>query len=221
MLEEDLAGFVGSAQYGMLRIQCACTECFDRIHIDHLCQIGIIPCLDLLHLVGSTESVKEVDERYSALNCGQMCNRTQVHNFLRVGLGKHCKTGLTAGINVGVITVNVQRVGCHGTCGNMEDGRQKLTGNLVHIRDHQKQALGSRVGCGQRTRCQRTVNGTCGTCLGFHFDHLDSVSENVFQSCCRPLVNIVRHRAGRGNRIDSRDLGERITDVRRCLVTIH
>ena len=45
-------------------------ECIDGIHISHILQILVIPGLDLLDLVGGTETVEEVDERNLALDCG-------------------------------------------------------------------------------------------------------------------------------------------------------
>ena len=34
-----------------------------------------------------------------------------------------------------------EHVTCQRTSRHMEDGREQLTGNLVHVRNHQKQAL--------------------------------------------------------------------------------
>ena len=55
---------------------------------------------NFLDLVGSTESVEEVDERNPAFDRRQMCDRAQIHDLLRIGLSQHRKTGLTAGIKI-------------------------------------------------------------------------------------------------------------------------
>ena len=88
--------------------------------------------------MGGTEAVKEVDERNLAFNRGQMRNRGQIHNFLRVGFAQHGKTGLTAGHHVGVVTEDVQRVRGDCTGGDMEHAGELLGGDLVHVRNHEQ-----------------------------------------------------------------------------------
>ena len=74
----------------MVRIQALISpNALNGIHISHFLQILVIPCLDLLDLVGSTETVEEVDERNTSLDCRKMCNRSQVHYFLYAGLTEH------------------------------------------------------------------------------------------------------------------------------------
>ena len=110
-LEEDVRILCGTHLARMVRIQCIGTELIDRVHIDHFLQILIIPSLDLLDLVGSTETVKEVDERYPALDRSHMSNRSQIHDFLYGRLAEHSHTGLTAGIHIGVVAKDIQRMG--------------------------------------------------------------------------------------------------------------
>ncbi len=105
------------------------------------------------------EAVEEVDERDAALDGGQVRHGGQIHDLLRVGLGEHGEAGLAAGHNVGMVAENVQRVGGNRTRGNMEYARQQLASDLVHVRDHQEQALRSGVGGGQRAGCERAVHG--------------------------------------------------------------
>ena len=101
-----------------------------------------------MNFVGGAEPVKEVDERNTSLNCRQMRYSAQVHNLLRVGLTQHGETGLTAGIHVGMIAKDIQCLRCHRTGRNMKHSGQQLAGDLIHIGDHQQQALGSGVrGC--------------------------------------------------------------------------
>ena len=86
--------------------------------------------------MGGTETVEEVDEWNAALDSSQVSNSAQVHNFLWVCLSQHSKAGLTASINVGVVTEDVQRVGSYGSCRNVENGWQQLACDFVHVRDH-------------------------------------------------------------------------------------
>ena len=221
MLEEDIAVLVRTAHGRVLRVQCALTERLDSIHIAHFLEILIIPDGDLLDLVGGTEAVEEVDERNTALDGSQMRNSAEIHNLLRVGLSEHCKTGLTTCIDVGVVTEDVQRVGSDAACRYVEHAGQQLTGDLVHIRDHEEQTLRSGVGGGQRTGIQRAVNGTRSTSLGLHLLDLNGSTEDVFDALCRPLVNIVCHRAGRRDRIDTGDFREGVGDICRSIVAVH
>ena len=212
---------MGTAHCSALRVQGVLAECLNSIHVAHFLQILVVPNLDLLDLVGGTEAVEEVDERHAALQGCQMSDSGQVHNLLRVGLSQHSEAGLTTCHNVGVVAEDVQCVGGHGSCGNVEYARKQLACDLVHIRDHQEQALRCGIGSGQSAGCQRTVNGTCCACLGLHFDNLNGGAEDVLLTLCRPLVNVVCHRAGRSDRIDACYFGKRIRHVSRSSVTIH
>ena len=74
-LEEDIRILCGTSLAWMIWIQCMISEFIDRIHIYQVFQIFVIPCLDLLNLVGSTESIKEVDKWELAFQSRTMCNR--------------------------------------------------------------------------------------------------------------------------------------------------
>ena len=171
--------------------------------------------------MGGTETVEEVDKRHAGLDRSEMRDGAKVHHFLRVGFGQHSKAGLAAGHYVGMVAENIQRVAGYRTCGNMEHARQQLARDLVHIRDHQQQALRSGVRSGERTGRERTVHNTRGARLGLHFDHLYGCAKDVFLTRGCPLVNAVCHGAGRGDRIDTRYLGKRIRHVSRRCVTVH
>ena len=76
------------------------TECLNGIHIAHLREVIIIPNGNLLNLMRSTETVKEVEERNLALNGGQMGDRSKIHNLLDIAFRKHCKARLATRHNV-------------------------------------------------------------------------------------------------------------------------
>ena len=67
MLEENITVLVSTTSCRMLWVQCMCTELFNCVHRTHIFQIFIIPFLNLLNLMGGTETIKEVDERYFTL----------------------------------------------------------------------------------------------------------------------------------------------------------
>ena len=103
----------------------------------------------------------------------------------------------------------------------MEHGGQLLCRDLVHIGDHEQQALGGGIGAGESARAQGAVDCAGGAGLGLHLDHLDLGAEDVLQTVGGPLVNQVGHGAGRGDRVDRRNLGKRIGDMRRRVVAVH
>jgi len=221
VLEEDIAVFSRSSEHGMLGVYCSCAECGNSVLIDHFIELFVIPNLDLLDLVRGTEAIEEVENGNSALDGCKMSNRAKIHNLLRVGLGKHCITGLTASIYVRMVTENIKSVGSNTTCTYVDDVGEKLTCDLVHIGDHQKKTLRSSEGGGKSTCCQRTVNGTCSTRLRLHFNYLYLVVKNVLETGSRPSICKLSHNAGRCDRIDCGNLGKRIANVRCGCVAVH
>ena len=193
----------------------------DRVHVNHLGQVVIVPNRDLLDFVGGAEAVEEVQEGNAALDGCQVGNRAQVHDFLDVAFGQHCETGLSACHDVGMVAEDVQRMGCQGTRAHVEDGGHALCCDLVHVGDHQQQALGCGVGGGQRAGGQRAVYSTRGTALALHLADLDGRAEDVLLALGRPLVHEVSHGAGGSDRIDAGNLGERIRHVGRSVVAVH
>ena len=221
MLEEDVAVFVGTAHDRALGVERTLAERFDSVHVAHFLEVGVVPGFNLLDFVGGTETVEEVDERHSAFDSGEVGNSAQVHNFLGICFGEHCKTGLTASVDVGVVTEDVQRMRSDAACGNMEHAGKQLTRNFVHIGDHQQKTLRCSVGRGERTGGQGTVYRTCGTGFGLHFGDFDGRTEDVFLTLSGPLVNVVCHRAGGGNGIDTGYFGKCVGDICRRIVTVH
>ena len=210
VLEEDIAVLVGAAHDGVVGVQAVVPESLHRVHIHHLGQIVIVPDGDLLDLVGGAEAVEEVQEGDTALDGGQMGHRAQIHDFLGVGLAQHGKAGLAAGHDVGVVTKDVQRVAGHGTGRHVEHSGQQLAGDLVHVGDHQQQALGGGVGGGQGAGGQRAVHGAGGAGLGLHLDDLHGLTKDVFPTGGSPLIHVVSHGAGRGDGVDAGHFGKRV-----------
>ena len=192
-LEEDVRVLCRTVLAGMVRIQSVSAECVDGVMIDHLVEVLIIPHLDLLNLVRGAEAVEEVDERQAALDGCAVSNRSQIHDFLDGRLAEHRGAGLTAGINIGMITEDVQSVGSNASCGDVEHAGKTLTGDLVKIRDHQKKTLGCGEGRGHRTGGQRAVHCTGSTGLSLHFGDFDGLTEDVLSSGSRPLIDMLRH----------------------------
>ena len=158
-----------------------------------LIEIIIIPDLDLLDLVGCTESVEEVDERQFALNCCAVSDGSQIHDFLYAGFAKHCTAGLSCSVYVRVITEDVQCMSTYAACSDVDDSRKAFTSDLVKVRDHQKKTLGSGEGGCHSTGSDRAVYSTCSTCFGLHLGNLYRLTKDVLASCGGPLIDMLRH----------------------------
>ena len=200
MLEENVAVLVGAAHLGVLGVQRILAELLHSLHVAHFLQVGVVPLLDLLVLVRGTEAVEEVQERHLALDRCQVSNGGQVHDLLHAALSQHSKTGLTAGHDVAVVTEDVQGLGSNGTSRHIKHAGQLLCCDLVHIGDHQQQALRGGKGGGNSTSAQGAVHCTGCTSLRLHLDDLDLVAEDVL------LVHRVSHRRRRGNGVDGSDV---------------
>ena len=118
-------------------------------------------------------------ERYAALDRGKMCNSAQVHDFLYTAGAQHCETGLTACVNIGVITEDGKSVCGNGTCCYIDNARKQFTCYLVHVRDHEKEALRSGIRCCQSAGGQRPVERIRKLLLRLKFDNFYRIAEDV------------------------------------------
>ena len=174
------------------------------------------------------EAVEEVQERHSPLDGRQVRHRGQVHDLLHVRLRQHRKARLAARHHVAVVAEDVQRVARQRTRRHVEHARQQLARDLVHVRDHQQQALRRRVRRRQCARVQRAVHSARRARLRLHLLHLHRRAEDVLPARSGPLVHIVRHRARRRDGIDRRyfrkriaHMGGRVVAVHRLVVSLH
>ena len=110
MLEEDVVVLMRATRVRMLGVEAVVTERLDRIHIDHVCKVGVIPLGDLLDLVGGAEAIEEVEEGHVALDGGKMRHRCEVHDLLDVALCEHGKARLTTAHDIGMVTEDVERM---------------------------------------------------------------------------------------------------------------
>ncbi len=216
-LEIDVRVLGCAPQNGMLRVQSPGAEFADSVHVHHFFQVFIIPLGHFLDFVGGAEAV----EGHAALDGGQMSYGAQVHDFLRIGAGQHSEAGLTAGHNVLMVAENGQSVGSQSAGGAMNDARQQLAGDLVHIGDHQQQALRSGVGGGQRAGRQGAVNSAGGAGLGLHLNNAHFLPEDVFLTIGGPLVGQVSHNGRGSDGVNRRHVCKRIRDVSRGGITVH
>ncbi len=194
VLEEDVAVFVRTARGGMLGIQRMVPERPHRVHIDHVGEIGIVPRSDFLDLVGRTETVEEVEEGGPSLDGGEMGNCGKVHDLLHVALGKHAEPGLAAGHDVGMIAEDVERMRRNRAGAYMKHAGKALGGDLVHVGNHEKQALRCGVGGCDGAGGKRTVHRAGGAGFAFELGHAHRGAEDILATVRRPLVDVVGHR---------------------------
>ena len=171
--------------------------------------------------MGGAESVEERDERDLAFERGQVGDDRQVVGFLDAGGAGHGETGRAAGHHVGVVAEDRERLRSEGAGGHMEHGRQHFAGDLVHVRDHQQQALGGRVGGGQSAAGEGSVRSAGRTGFGLHFNDLQRFAEHVFEALGRPGIGILSHRRGRGDGVNCRHFAESVGDMRRGMVAVN
>ena len=200
---EEVVGVLGHTAHNRIHgVHGAVAEFGQSLLVDKRSQVFIVQLLDFLDFVRGAEAVEEVDKRHACLQRGKMCHTGQVHNLLYRAFAQHGEARLTAGHHVLVVAEDTQGMAGQCTGGYVEHARQVFTGNLVHVRDHQQQALGGCVGGGQRTGLQGTVNGTGGTSFRLHFLYQDRFAEDVLTACGSPFVHVLSHRGRRSDGVD-------------------
>jgi hypothetical protein len=138
--------------------------------------------------VGGAEPVEKVQEGHAGFDGGQMGHQGQVHGFLDGVGGQQAEAGLAHGHDVLVIPENRQGMGGDRAGRDVEDRRQQFPGHLVHVGDHQQQALGGREGRGQGAAGQRAVHGGGGPGFGLHLAHGHVLPEDIFAAVGGPVV---------------------------------
>ena len=197
----------------MLGVHRAAAEVLDFFPRDDLRHLFILDDVYLLDLVRCTEAIEEVDERDLRSERRDVSDDCEVDRLLHGGRGEEGEPGLSRGHYVGVIAED--RQGVRGECASrhVEDGGQKLAGNLVHVRDHQKKPLRCSEGCGQGARCQRAVNRPGGPGFRLHLRDLQPLPKQIQPAVGRPRISDLPHRGTGRNRVDCRDIAEGVCDV--------
>ena len=220
-LEEGVRILQCGADGRVLGVEGMILKAFDHIPIHNLCQIVIVQHINLLNLMAGAEPIKEMHKRDRPFDGAEMCHRAEVHAFLHTGGGQLRKTGLPACHSVGMVTEDRDGMGCKGSCRNMHDARQHRPCNTVHGGNHQHQALGSRVGGGERSCLQRTVHGTASAGFTLQLHQLNRLAEQILFAVGSPTVHMVGHGARGRYGIDCGNFGKGIACVRRCLIAVH
>ena len=204
----------------MLGVEAAGTEGVDGVFVDHLADGFLRDFLDLLDFVGGAEAVEEVDEGDLGLEGGGVGHEGHVGALLDAVGAEEGEAGLTAGHDVAVVAEDGETLHGEGAGGHVEDSRGELAGDLVHVRDHQQQALGGREGGGERAGGQRAVDRARGAAFGLELNDLRDGAPDVGLLVGGPLVGEFGHGRGGRDRVDGGDLGARERDARGGLVAV-
>ena len=96
--------------------------------------------------------------------------------------------------HVAARAVATQALSGQRTRGDVQDHRGEFAGDLVHVRDHQQQALRRGEGRGQRAALQSAVQSARRSTLALHFDHCRDGAPHVGPLCAGPFVGQLGHR---------------------------
>ena len=162
--------------------------------------------LDRVQLVRGAEPVEEVQERHARAQRGGLRDERQVVGLLH---GCRCEQGeprLAGRHHVRVVAEDRQALRRERPGGDVQHRRRQLAGDLVHVRDHQQQALRRGECRGERAALERAVQRAGGSALALHLDHRGHAAPDVGAALARPLVGQLGHRRGRRDREDAADL---------------
>ena len=158
------------------------------------------------------ETVKEMEERHARFQCGGMPDAGHVLRLLHRAGRKHGEPGLPAGHHIGVIAENRKAMGCQRARGHVHAEGEQFARDLVHIGDHQEQALRRGEGGAQRADLQHAVHGPRRAGFRLHFHQPRHGAVEVGAARRRPLIAPFRHGRGRGDGINGDRFDETIGD---------
>ncbi|OPZ60770.1 MAG: hypothetical protein BWY87_00264 [Deltaproteobacteria bacterium ADurb.Bin510] len=140
-LEVDVGVLGQTAGDRMLGVERAGAEALQGLLVDQLGQFLVGNGLDLLDFVRASETVEEVQEGQPAFKCNQVRDAGDVHDLLDAAAGQHAETGLAGRVDVGVVAEDRERVGRQRAGADMQHAGQQFARDLVHVGNHQQQAL--------------------------------------------------------------------------------
>ena len=183
-------------------------------------QVVVGEQLDRVQLVRGSEPVEEVHERNPRLERRGLRDQREVVGLLHRGRGEQREARLADGHHVGVVAEDRQPLRRERAGGHVQHRRRQLAGDLVHVRDHQQQALRGGERRRQRAALQRTMQGAGGPALALHLHHRGHAAPDVRPPLARPLVGQLGHRRGGRDRVDAADLVQPVGDRGRSFVAV-
>ncbi len=193
----------------------------DAVHIDEGAHVVFGEHFDLVDFMRSAEAVEEMQEGNAGLERGRMSDERQVHGLLHGVRREHGEPRGPAEHHVGVVAENREGVGGHRARADVKCRGRKFARDLVHVRDHQQQALRRGEGRGQGPGLERAVNRSGSAAFALHFDHVGHGAPDVGHGFRRPLVRPLAHVRRRRDGINGDDLIEAVGDIGDGLVAVH
>ena len=169
-LEEHVRIGNGTAHDRMFRIQASVFKMIEGIAVDELTQFFSWKHFNFLDFVGCAEPVEEMHEWHAVFDSRQMGHSCQVSTFLNAGTTEHSPARITTAHDIRMVAEDGHGVGPYRTGGDMQDDWFQFTGQAVHDRNHQHQALRCRKGRTEAARFRSAVNGTDSASFGLHFN---------------------------------------------------
>ena len=219
-LEEDVGVLRGAADDRVVRRERPGAVGPDQIVTDHGPEVLGRERLDLGDLVRGAEPVEEVQERHPRLQGDRVGDRGQIHGLLDRAGGQHREAGGPGRHDVAVIAEDRQGLGREGPRGHVEDGGGQLPRDLVHVGDHQQQALRRGERGGERAGLERSVQRPRRPALALHLHHRGHRPPQVREALRGPLVGLLTHRRRRRDRVDRDHLAGLVGHAGRGLVAV-
>ena len=110
---------------------------------------------------------------------------------------------------------------CDGSRRNVESCRGEFAGNLVHVRDHEQQALRGRECSRERAGLKRAMNRSGSAAFALHFHDMRDAAPDVRDRLGRPLIRPLSHRRGGSDGIDRDHFVDAISNVCDRLIGVH
>jgi hypothetical protein len=219
-LEEGVGVGGRAAQHGAIGRQPARAVLDEARLVDERRQVGVSERLDAPLLVARAEAVEEVQEGHARAQRGGVGHEGQVLGLLRAARAEQREAGAAAGHHVAVVAEDRQGVRRQRTRRDVHAEGVQLARDLVHVGQHEQQALAGREGRGQRAALQRAVHRAGRAALGLHLDHVGDLAPQVRAPSRRPLVAQLGHRRGGRDRVDRDDLADPVRHARDGLVRV-
>ena len=156
-LEVDVGILRGAADEGTVGGEGAGAVGEDEILVDHGADVVGGKLLDLGDFVRGAEAVEEVHEGEARFQGGGLGDQRHVHDFLHGVGGEHAEAGGARAHHVAVVAEDGEGLGGEGAGGDVEHRAGEFARDLVHVGDHQQEALRCREGGGERPRLQGSV----------------------------------------------------------------
>ena len=192
----------------------------DQSVINQPTQIAIIQQRDLIHFMGSTEAIKEMQERNTRFQGGRLGNQRKISGFLHGIRTEQRKAGRARRHHVAVVTENRERMRRQSAGGHMNHGWRQLSRDFVHIGNHQQQPLGRGERRSQRSSLKRTMQSAGRASFTLHFYDRRYCAPDVLASFFLPLVRPLPHRRSRSDGIDRNHFVEPVRYRGRSFVSV-